>query len=150
MDAIPGGFHGNVTAIGAVKPGLRLATTFKSIEPLRTMGTLGSTISTVKGASSVTATASESTVRVQNGTLFWPSTSSAVELELARNLRRRVRSASPVTFASVAPIGAFESARKRTGMTELPAVISSASTVTPAGRLSATSEIAPLKSSRRA
>ena len=149
MDAIPGGFQGNATAIGAVKPGLRLATTFNSIEPPRTMGTLGSTISTVNGASSVTATASESTVRVQNGTLFWPSTSSAVELN-SQGTCFEVSVGLPLTFASVAPIGALASARKRTGMTELPAVISSASTVTPGGRLSAVSEIAPLKSSRRA
>ena len=70
MEAIPGGFQGSETAIGAVKPGLRVATTFRSIEPPRTIGTFGSTIATEKGASSATATASDSTVRVQNGTLF--------------------------------------------------------------------------------
>ena len=76
---MPGGFHGSETAIGAVKPGFRLATTFSSIAPPRTSGTFGSIASIENGASSVTATARESTVRVQNGTLFWPSTSSAVE-----------------------------------------------------------------------
>ena len=70
FEAVPGGFQRSATAIGAVKPGLRVATTFRSIVPPRTSGTLGSTISIENGASSVTATASESTVRVQNGTLF--------------------------------------------------------------------------------
>ena len=77
---MPGGFQGSETAIGAVKPGFRLATTFRSIVPPRTSGTLGSTTSIENGASSVTATASVSTVRVQNGTLFWPRTSSAVDV----------------------------------------------------------------------
>ena len=56
--------------MGAVNPGLRLATTSSSMEPLLTSGTLGSTTSIANGAGSVTATASESTDRVQNGTLF--------------------------------------------------------------------------------
>src|SRR3954462_13273001 len=82
FEAMPGGFQRSETAIGAVKPGFRLATTFRSIVPPRTIGTLGSRISIENGASSVTATARESTVRVQNGTLFWPSTSSTVDVNL--------------------------------------------------------------------
>ena len=61
-----------------MNPGFRFATTFRSIDPPRTSGTFGSTTSMENGASSVTATANESTVRVQTGMLFWPSTSSAV------------------------------------------------------------------------
>ena len=41
----PGGTQGRLTAIGAVKPSARLATTFSDIVPLRTSGALGSTIS---------------------------------------------------------------------------------------------------------
>src|SRR5918997_4744033 len=82
FEAIPGGFQRREIAIGAVKPSFRFATTFKSIIPPRTIGTLGSTISIENGASSVTATARESTVRVQNGTLFWPRTSSTVDVNL--------------------------------------------------------------------
>ena len=43
----PGGFQGRYTAIAALKPALRIARTFRFIEPPRTSGTLGSTISIV-------------------------------------------------------------------------------------------------------
>ena len=79
FEATPGGFQGMETAIGAVKSGFRFATTFRSITPPRTIGTLGSTTSIENGASSATATASVSTVRVQNGLLFWPRTCSTVD-----------------------------------------------------------------------
>ncbi len=58
----------------ALNPSLRFALTFRPIDPPRTSGTLGSTISIEYGHSSVTATASVSTVRVQKGWLFWPLT----------------------------------------------------------------------------
>ena len=42
-------------AMGALKPSARVATIFKFIEPSRTSGTLGSTISILNGVSFVTA-----------------------------------------------------------------------------------------------
>ena len=55
---MPGGLNGIFRRIGAVNPSFRVATTFNCIEPLCTIGTFGSTMLSVKGTSSTTATAS--------------------------------------------------------------------------------------------
>ena len=149
FEAMPGGFQGSEIAIGAVKPGFLFATTFRSIVPFLTMGTFGSTTSSVNGTSSVTATARASTVRVQNGVLFWPRTSSAVEANSVGTTT--LGSAGwPVTWARVAATGASAEAENTTGRTLLPAVIASASNATPEGRPEAPSVSAPPKSTRAA
>ena len=56
-EVIPGGLKTIWSPMGAVNPSFRSATILSAIDPLRTMGTLGSTIRSLNGASSVTATA---------------------------------------------------------------------------------------------
>src|SRR5207249_4199861 len=132
----PGGFHGKLTAIGALKPSLRWATTFRFIVPPRTIGTFGSTTSMENGASSVTATASLSTVRAQNGMLFWPRTSSEVWPN-SEGIGTLGSTCFPVTRARVAATGASAAAVNRTGKVPTLAAIVSACTATPEGNPSA-------------
>src|SRR5205807_7211634 len=56
----PGGLNSGTMVIGAVKPGLRSATTFKFIEPFCTSGTFGSTMLILNGTSSPTVNAARS------------------------------------------------------------------------------------------
>ena len=116
-----------------MNPGLRIARTLSPIEPPRTRGTLGSTISIVYGHSSVTATASRSTVRDQTLTLFWPRT--RTDICSKRDGTFSFASAGlPETSANVAASAASGLAEKSTGTTTWLAAIAGASTETPAGQ----------------
>jgi len=115
-----------------VKPSFRFATTFRPIDPPRTTGTLGSTTSIENGASSVTATASLSTVRVQNGMLFWPRTNSTVWLNADGTLTLG-STCLPVRVASAPATGASGWAVNNTGKVARLAAITSALRATPAG-----------------
>ena len=119
LEAIPGGFHGNETAMGAVKPGLRLATTFKSIEPLRTMGTWGfDDLDRAWCLPGVTATASELDKASPEWDVVLVEYQFGGRVELARNRRRLSAQLEVVITASVGAAHRSRSGRacvKRTG-----------------------------------
>ena len=100
--------------MAALKSGLRIAFTLSPIEPLRTSGTFGSTISMEYGHSSTTVTANLSTSRFHTFTLLGPITRTDICVKSEGTLALG-SAILPVTSASLPAGGASGLAVKRTG-----------------------------------